>query len=270
MESSQVEAESASIYEFSGPLPLHFAGAVTVCLPPPAPDREYKEPGDHPSPDGSVVSSLRLRPRSRLTKGLERLSKALPVWWEDLHGRTQANRALGWISAHLDGTGAKVCGWADIGVSGDDRRGSVTAVRVHFSSEEGSRWLWVCPELLAHLHVVRLFRPMSEALLGSLRAKSRLWAEEKGMSVMDLARVLAGTLSLAMLPVPDEVVSLGALRGSAGQWSTEVLGSLSRGVLRPTARGGSWWDVLKPCLRFGGTKGSFLGGGGCPPLQLLA
>jgi len=234
------------------------------------PDLESKDPACDRSADGSLVSSLRLRARSRLTRDLERVGLELPGWWEDLPGESPANRALAWLEAHLMDSGAKVCGTADIVACGEGGDRSLTGVRVLFSSEEGTRWLWVMPELLAHLYTVRLFRPMSESLLGSLRAKARLWAKEVGLSVESLARVLAGTLVLAMLPVPDEVVALGALRGSAGQWSTEVLGALSKGQLKSTTRGGSWWDVLRPSLRFGGTKGTFLGGSGCEPLRLLA
>lgn len=232
-------------------------------------DTQYKEPAHGDSADAGLVSSLRLRRRSRLTRDLERCALALPGWWEDLPGETPARRALRWLESHLCGSGAKVCGTTDIPAGGEDGPRVLTGVRVLFSSEEGTRWLWVMPELLAHLYTVRLFRPMSESLLGSLRAKARLWAKEVGLPVESLARVLAGTLVLAMLPVPDEVVALGALRGSAGQWSVDVLGALSKGQLKPTARGGSWWDVLRPSLRFGGTKGTFLGGSGCDPLRLL-
>lgn len=229
----------------------------------------YKDLACDERANESLVSSLRLRPRSRLTRDLARLGAALPGWWEDLPGSTAAGRALGWLESSLKDTGAKVCGTTDIVGSGEGGRRSFTGVRVLFSSEEGTRWLWVLPELLAHLTVYRLFRPMSDALLGSLRAKSRLWALEAGLPVESLARILPGTLSLALLPGPDEVVALGALRGSAGQWSTEVLGALSKGTLQATGRGGSWWDVLRPSLRFGGTRGRFTGGAGCAPLRLL-
>jgi len=254
-------------YVFNAPLPLSFAGSVRVKLPTPV---QAKEPGDAGSSDEPLVKVPRLRARSRQTRELERLAAKLPGWWRDLPGTTPANRSLAWLRSHLADAGAKFHGTVEIVAGEEDDQHVFLGVRVLFSSEAGSRWLWVLPELLAHLYTTRLFRPMSESLLGSLRAKARLWALEKRLPVEDLARVLAGTLSLAMLPVPDEVAALGALRGSAGQWSAEVLGSLARGELRPTTRGGSWWDVLRPSLRFGrGTRGTYTGGGGCPPLRLL-
>jgi hypothetical protein len=219
---------------------------------------------------GFVTGSLRLRRRGRLTNALAKAAESLPIWWEDLDCSTPAAAALRWMESHLKDSGAKVGVASDVGLLEGEGLRSLPVVQVHFSSEEGSRWLWVCPELLAHLFVVRLFRPVSEALLGSLRSKARLWSKEIGLPAESLARFLPGTLSLALLPTPDEVVAVGALRGSAGQWSTEVLGALSRGNLQASNRGGSWWDVLKPSLRFGGTRGEFLGGEGCSPLRLAA
>lgn len=94
------------------------------------------------------------------------------------------------------------------------------------------RSLWVCPELLAELVKVRMFRSATSVLLGSLRGHSRRWAEEHGIDTMDLVRFMPGTVVLAMLPMPDEVTAVAALRGSAARWSTQVLGSLEDGVSR--------------------------------------
>lgn len=269
-----VEEESfqtASVFEGTQPLPRQFAGWARF-VPPPEQPQQPKEPATPSVAAEAVKPQLRLRKRGRLTHALERLGDVLPAWWEDLGSATPALRARSWIESHLKDSGAKVglnsanmsCGGVEL------PKGAIPAVQVQFSSEEGTRWLWVCPGLLAHLYTVRLFRPMSEALLGSLRAKARLWAKEVELPVEHLARCLAGTLVLAMLPVPDEVTSLGALRGAAGQWSADVLGSLRKGELRATSRGGSWWDVLRPSLRFGGTRGTFSGGVGCAPIRGLA
>lgn len=231
---------------------------------------EHKDPGVTDTSGGKFGQlAPRLRKRGAVTRRLENLAKALPCWWSDLAGSGGAKSTLLWLESYLKDSGVKVA--ANRQLQTVDVEGNVstlTLAQVAFSSEEGNRWLWVCPELLASLVVVRLFRPVSETLLASLRAKSRMWAREMNMRVEDLASVLPGTLSLAVLPMPDEVVAVGALRGHAGRWSNEVLGNLSRGRLAAVSRIGSWWDVLRPALRFGGTSGSTLSGAGCAPLVL--
>lgn len=235
-------------------------------------EEEDKEPAEVQPAETTVgYSGLRLRVRGRQTRTLEALGVAIPGWWEDLSSfGSPANRALAFMRSHLGDSGAKV-GQVQLASTNEvdgDSAGPVAVVQVLFSAEEGSRWLWVCPELLAKLYTIRLFRPISEGLLASMRGKSRLWAQERGLSVENLSRVLPGTLALAALPTPDEVVSLGALRGTAGQWSSEVLGALSRGTLTGRTKDGSWWDVLHPFLRFGGSRGSFADGRGCPTITL--
>lgn len=235
--------------------------------------REYKEPaGGVTAEPVTGYDGLRLRARGRHTNALARCGVELPGWWEDLTGTlTPARRALAWLESHLKDSGAKVgvVQLAKCTVTEEEPKPrALPVVQVLFSSEEGDRWLWVAPELLAALNTVRLFRPAAEGLLASLRGKARLWAERRGVPVESLSRVLPGTLCLALLPSPDEVVAVGALRGSAAQWSVDVLGALAKGVARRTHRGGSWWDVLRPSLRFGGTRGSVLGGAGCAPLTL--
>jgi len=225
------------------------------------------ETTEDPKPSGV----LRLRKRGRATRSLQRVGETLPGWWRDLTGKSGARAALSWFESHHQDSGVKAGLTRSVPavVVDDVAQPDVTMLQVHFSSEEGRRWLWVCPELIAELHLVRLFRPIGEGLLASLRSRSRLWAKQRGLSVMDLSRVLAGSLVLAALPQPDEVVALGALRGSAGQWSTDVLGALSKGRAQPTTRGGSWWDVLRPAFRFGnGLKGTTLGGEGCPAITM--
>lgn len=232
-------------------------------------DKEPARPAEQTAEGGALPQ--RLRRRGVYTNTLAKLADSLPVWWEDLDCTSPARAAMRWMESHLRDSGVEVGVTSNTTCAGkEDVRVDLPLVQARFSSEEGGRWLWVCPSLLAHLTTVRLFRPASEGLLASLRAKSRLWAVEKGITVESLVRFLPGTLVLAMLPMPDEVVSLGALRGSAAQWSVDVLGALSRGEARQTSRGGSWWDVLKPSLRFGGTRGTTLGGAGCAPLRLAA
>lgn len=216
-------------------------------------------------------TGLRLRRRGRATVALQRMGEALPGWWrEGLTGSSGARIALSWIEDHLRDSGVKLGRVGHASTEVEDGAGApIFGVQALFSSEEGERWLWVCPELVAHLYLYRAYRPVSEMVLSSLRSRSRLWAEERGVSAFDLARFLAGSLMIAMIPTPDEVVSLGALRGSAAQWSADVLGSLKAGKAGPTSRGLGWADVFKPFLRFGGgTKGTVLGGAGCATLQM--
>lgn len=106
-------------------------------------------------------------------------------------------------------------------------------LQIPFAGDNGDiRFLWVSPELVAALSAVRMFRSASSTLLGSLRGHARRWAEERGINAMDLVRFLPGTLILAMLPMPDEVVAAAALRGAAGRYSVDVLGALESGVAK--------------------------------------
>lgn len=235
----------------------------------PLPKDRAPYPAAHPRP--FVVRGVRLRPRSKETAALESLGKVLNRWWKDLPGATPAQVALAWLDSQYGDSGLKVGATRQIPAKLEGQADRpVPVVQAHFSSEEGERWLWVCPELIAYLHNYRLYRPASETVLASLRSRARLWAEDAGVSNMDLARVLPGSLMLALVPTPDEVVSLGALRGTAARWSVEVLGALNKGRAQAATGGGSWWDVLKPSLRFGGTQGSITSGVGCGAIQLSA
>lgn len=223
-------------------------------------------------PEAGILRS-RLRPRGRFTASLQQVGRGLRGWWRDL-STSDARLAVAWLESHLGDSGAKM--GADRPVKcqsvGDKEQPDVTIVECQFASEEQTRWLWVCPELIAHLHTLRLFRPVSESLLSSLRARARLWAKERGISTMDLSRFMVGSLVLSSLPMPDEVVALGALRGSAGQWSNDVLGAFAAGTLRATKRGTGWGDVFrKPVASLLGLRrlrGSTLGGPGCGPLAM--
>lgn len=118
---------------------------------------------------------------------------------------------------------------------GDQRRHTVPTVWVPFGRDDGSgsvRTLLVSPELVAELTTRRLFRCQTSVLLGSMRGRAVMWGKEKGLSAMDLVRIMPGSITLAMLPMGDEVAAVQALRGAAGRWSVEVLGSLEKGVLR--------------------------------------
>jgi len=196
----------------------------------------------------SVETKLRLRPRGALTRSLEGAVKRAG-WWSDL-SQSYDTPARAWLDSYFAESGVKAGGlakklhWQD----GETSR-SLWVVGVKFSSENGSKELWVSADLLASLSVVRMFRPMTEGLLASLRSRARLWAEDIGMSALDLVRVLPATLALACQPMPDEVLATAAFRGSAAAWSSDVLGALGRGLAKgPSASVTSWWGVLKPSL----------------------
>lgn len=191
---------------------------------------------------------LRLRPRGAFTRSLEEEVRR-STWWSDLGGGA-LNPAKAWLDSYFGESGVKTSGkvkllsWVD-----GERPRSTWVMSVRFSSENGTSDLWVSHELLAALTAVRVFRPISEGLLASLRSRARLWAEEISLPVVDLVRFLPGTLTLACLPMPDEVLAVGALRGSAAAWSADVLGALGVGVAKGPSRVlSSWWAVLKPAL----------------------
>jgi len=118
-----------------------------------------------------------------------------------------------------------------------EKRNAFPTVWVPFSTggnggNEGDvRALQICPELVAELTKRRMFRSVTSVLLGSMRGRAVMWADEKGVGAMDLVRIMPGSVALAMLPMPDEVTALGALRGAAGVWSAGVLGALEQGRL---------------------------------------
>lgn len=189
---------------------------------------------------------LRLRPRSRLTRNLEAVGRRVRGWWRDLPVDSDAELALLWMQEYsVDGT--KLGMARSVSTRGEDGSvGTVSLVEVHFSSEEraSGAGLFVCPELVAELFAIRCFRTLDASTLQSLRGRARLWARDKGVSPLDLALFLPGTLVFASLPQRSEVESLGALRSSAALWSVDVLGALGRGVLKaPTGPRGLWPSI---------------------------
>lgn len=207
---------------------------------------EEKEPVEPAcSPEAPLgKGGLRLRRRGVFAKTLEQVV-ASSIWWSDLVKTSDTSPARAWLDSYFGESGVKACGKAKKLSVGEDGAASLWVVQVPFSSESGSRLLWTSPDLLAALVAVRVFRPVSEGLVASLRSRARLWAEGKGMSVLDLVRILPGTLALACLPMPDEVLAIGALRGQAARWSADVLGAFGRGVLKePTWARNSWRSVF--------------------------
>jgi len=204
---------------------------------------------------GPVEAKLRLRRRGVFTRNLEGAVKRAG-WWSDL-SQACDTPARAWLDSYFSGSGVKADGSAkELHWQDGEKSRSLWVVGVKFSSENGSKELWVSADLLASLSVVRMFRPMTEGLLASLRSRARLWAEDIGMSALDLVRVLPATLALACQPMPDEVLATAAFRGSAAAWSSDVLGALGKGLAKgPSASLTSWWGVLKPCLG-GGTRTS--------------
>lgn len=221
-----------------------------------------KEPGVLLAPvdaPAEVRQYPRLRARGVLTNTLEQAVRAagIPNWWSDLVGTRRGSLARAWFQAHFVGDGVKVVGATKIIRLGDvDSRKTFSLVQVQL--EPGLAW--VCVELLAQLYVVRVFRPLTEGLLASLRGRARLWAEEAGMSVMDLARVLPATLVLACTANTLERACVGALRGAAGAWSVDVLGSLGKGVLKERdASAAPWRAALHSWLGRWAEPGAFQG-----------
>lgn len=225
-------------------------------------------PEAHPPESQFVLRGIRHRPRSKYTRGLQELAQDRGWWTPDLPS-SPAKVASTWLTKMYADTGIKVGLTNHKAMSGGVSGNTPAAVQVHFESDEGSRWVWVLPDLVAHLLNYRVFRPASSTLIGSLRSRARLWAEENGVGQMDLAWVMPGSVMLALVPTFDEVISLGSLRGTASQWSSEVLQALSKGQAIRSTRGGSWWDVFKRPIG-GETKGTTLGGAGVSSVSLAA
>lgn len=226
---------------------------------------QYKDPADTvPAAGGAGKRRLRLRRRGRQTAVFASSWQNLPGWWSDLTGKDSLSAARSWLRCYWDGVVDKISDGKEIMVN----LGSEVGVRplqlyqALFTNGDVRRPLWVCPELMAHLVSVRMFRPVSEGLLASLRSRARMWAKEEGVTVMDLVQFLPGTLVAASLPAADEVAAVGALRGRSAQWSAAVLGPLAQGMAKPSP-GRPLGDYLRRPLAwfFKRTEGTMLGGG---------
>jgi hypothetical protein len=55
------------------------------------------------------------------------------------------------------------------------------------------------------------------------------------------------------------VAAVSAIRGEAGRWSADVLGAFSKGIAKEKTS--SWWEVLRPSLRFFGPQPGVLTAG---------
>jgi len=221
------------------------------------PQREDKERAVEPEAAGAggadmptSGSSTRLRKRGRLTNQLAVLGSQLSRgWWRDLPSSSDASLGMNFLLKFCaPGTKLGVVNQARV-VRGE-AQGLTAVVEVLFSSENGARPLWVCPELVASLFTVRCFRPVDAGLLASLRSRARLWARDLQMSDLDLAFILPGSVMLAALPQPDEVVALGALRSSAAVFSATALRGLEDGVVSRSVPSRTLWGALR--IIFGG------------------
>nr|QOE55593.1 hypothetical protein [Macrophomina phaseolina umbra-like virus 1] len=182
---------------------------------------------------------FRLRKRGRATAALAQLGRSVRGWWRDLTCNTDAELALLWMQKY-SAPGVKLGSVRSVPCSAEaEVQASVSVVEVLFSSEESTRPLWVCPELVASLFTVRCFRHVGPDVLASLRSRACLWARDRGVSDLDFSLFLPGTLVFASLPQPGEVVALGGLRSDAARWSSQVLAPLAAG--QAVAR--SPWDI---------------------------
>jgi len=200
---------------------------------------------------GSGVG-FRLRPRGKATRALERMVGGSSGWWRDLSCSTPARAALSWMRAYM-APGVRLGGVRLVERRGEDGGllDPIPIVQAFFSSEESSRCLWVCPALVAELQGVRCFRAPGPEVLSSLRSRARLWARDAGVGALDYSLFLPGTLVVASLPQPAEVVAVGALRGSASRWAQDVLVPLGAGRAVPP-RSPSWLRVLSIIFRLSG------------------
>jgi len=195
---------------------------------------------------------FRLRPRGALTRSLEATAKA-SVWWRDLHtSGSSTSTARAWLDSLFEGTGVEALGEAkqvECASSDSGEPRCVNMIRVVVRGTSGRngdlRQLWVCPELVAELTAVRVFRPLSEVLLATFRGRARRWAVEQGLPVMDLVHCLPGSLLLSALPFVGEVAAVEAMAGRGMQWSARHLGALANGqvIARVVPRWLSWLGI---------------------------
>jgi len=242
---------------------------AVVCLPPRPSKQErvvHFAPTTPPTP--RQRGGLRLRKRGILANCLAEVMKASIGRWTAgetagaLPDSLPESPAHAWLRSYGSGALRNMSSGEDIEgvrevvvpVVDDDGRkvGETTTTKskvvstmwIPFSRQENGmeafdgtnlRCLLVCPELVAELVKKRMFRSVSSVLLGSMRGRAAIWADEQGISAMDLVRIMPGSITLAMLPMLDEVTAIGALRGASGQWSVDVLGALEKGKLKSRA-----------------------------------
>lgn len=212
-------------------------------------DKELVCTGDvQTNPSAGPARGLRLRKRGRLTNALEQAMEKSKGRWRDLANTGIQSRARAWLQGYCSPNLSKVeLGELLVGrpvplskeqlEAGEKPISPFTpTVWVPFVGDNGCvRALLVSPQLVAELSVKRMFRSVTSVLIGSLRGRAAMWAAERGLPAEDLVRVLPGSLALAILPQPDEVHALAALRGAAGEYSSKVLASLEKGVLTAPA-----------------------------------
>lgn len=201
---------------------------------------------------------LRLRPRSKATRSLAYLGACARRWWRDLPasvgaGVTDANLALCWLASYTDGQ-AKTGRVIRLSTAVGKPPAHVVSVSMGGGHARGE--LWVCPELVASLSLVRVFRAVGPGLLASLRARARLWCADQGVSDLDASFILPASVVLASLPQASEVECASALRSDAARWSVDVLGPLAKGVAKaPTWLG--FWEGVQRALRWVGPSGVY-------------
>lgn len=210
---------------------------------------EVKEPVAAVATEAQKSLELRLRKRGRVTNSLARTAVRLG-WWSDLTS-PNGSAARAWFRQVFDSKEAGQPQLASDAATqlhlGGEGVAPLDLLEVIFTNDNGvRRAMPVCPELLAKLMALRVFRAPSAGLVGSFRSRARLWAEERGVSPMDLVCFLPGTLILAMVPTAAEADALATLRGPAGVWANEVLTALDKGQLRRAPeREVGWGEVLK-------------------------
>jgi len=208
-----------------------------------SPGSGVKEPGCSSGKQSAERTSLRLgfrlRKRGRLANCLAHALDVSQGRWKDLAETGIQSRARAWLSGYMHSTGHGQIEPGELifgGIKKQDGESAKTTltstVWVPFVGDNGHvRALLVAPELVAELAKKRIFRSMTSVLLGSLRGRACIWADERGISAMDLVRILPGSIALAVLPMPDECVALSSLRGTAGVYSSTVLARLEQGKL---------------------------------------
>jgi len=207
----------------------------------------YKEPAiSRPSPFSS--QGFRLRPRGRLTRSLQVLGQCFEGWWRDLPGYTAAEIGRKWLYTYL-GAGVKLGKSHPIGLSAEGESACAVEVVLEHATPAG-QCLWICPELVASLSCVRVFRGLSATLLPSLRSRARLWAKDKGMSDLDLSFVLPGSCALAVLPGRNEVAAVSLLGTDAARWGVATYGQLDSGRVDLRGVNLGFWGSLRRALRW--------------------
>jgi len=158
--------------------------------------------------------------------------------WLDL-GDSAARAGLKWLRESL---GMKLNVVGHNTVKGEE--GKAVSVFALDMGDPGLAHLRVCTELLGALQAYCFYRKRDATLVAALRARSRMFCKEWGISDMDSCLFMPGTVALALYGSPQEESGFEAMRALPLRFAAQQTGDLASGYL-PARAQLTGWDSWK-------------------------